>query len=119
MSDPVRVDIPAGGNARAAFVAFRTYAAAVAASKGKVLGPAWFRDDPENMPPQPQDSATATRHASITEMDACSVAQTLPTGTTSRSAWQGPAGRATLPRGGFSLGVQRTGSFRDRSNPPR
>ncbi len=59
MSDPVRVDIPAGGNARAAFVAFRTYAAAVAASKGKVLGPAWFRKDPENMPPQPQDEPKA------------------------------------------------------------
>ena len=59
MLDPVRVDIPAGGNARAAFVAFRTYAAAVAASKGKVLGPAWFREDPENMPPQPQDEPKA------------------------------------------------------------
>ena len=59
MSDPVRVDIPAGGNARAAFVAFRTYAAAVAALKGKVLGPAWFREDPENMPPQPQDEPKA------------------------------------------------------------
>ena len=55
MSDPVRVDIPAGGNARAAFVAFRAYAAAVAASKGQKLDPEWYRDDPENMPPQPQD----------------------------------------------------------------
>jgi hypothetical protein len=55
MSDPVRVDIPAGGNARAAFLAFRAYAAAVAASKGKVLDPEWYRDDPENMPPQPED----------------------------------------------------------------
>ena len=53
MSDPVRVDIPAGGNARAAFVAFRAYAAA--ASKGQKLDPEWYRDDPENMPPQPQD----------------------------------------------------------------
>ena len=59
MSDPVRVDSPAGGNARAAFLAFRAYAAAVAASKGKVLGPAWFREDPENMPPQPQDEPKA------------------------------------------------------------
>lgn len=64
MSDPVRVDIPAGGNARAAFVAFRTYAAAVAASKGKVLGPAWFRDDPENMPPQPQDGRKSSEEPS-------------------------------------------------------
>jgi len=54
MSDPVRVDIPAGGNARTAFLAFRAYAAAVAASKGKVLDPEWYRDDPENMPAQPE-----------------------------------------------------------------
>ena len=64
MSDPVRVDIPAGGNARAAFVAFRTYAAAVAASKGKVLGPAWFQDDPENMPPQPQNGPKSSEEPS-------------------------------------------------------
>ncbi len=55
MADPVRVDIPTGGNAKAAFVAFREYAKAVAASKGKTLDPEWYRDDPENMPPQPQD----------------------------------------------------------------
>ncbi|RLS35148.1 MAG: hypothetical protein DWH79_02595 [Planctomycetota bacterium] len=55
MSDPVvRVDIPTGGNARAAFLAFRTYAATLAAKDGKVLGPRWFSKDPENMPPQPQ-----------------------------------------------------------------
>jgi hypothetical protein len=54
MSDPVvRVDIPAGGNAEAAFRAFREYAKAVAASKGQKLDPEWYRDDPENMPPQP------------------------------------------------------------------
>ena len=64
MSDPVRVDIPAGGNARAAFLAFRAYAAAVAASKGKVLGPAWFRDDPENMPPQPQNGPKSSEEPS-------------------------------------------------------
>ena len=63
MSDPVRVDIPAGGNARAAFVAFRAYAAAVAASKGKVLDPKWYEDDPENMPPQPQDSPRSGEEA--------------------------------------------------------
>jgi hypothetical protein len=64
MSDPVRVDIPAGGNARAAFLAFRAYAAAVAASKGKVLDPEWYRDDPENMPPQPQDGPKSSEEPS-------------------------------------------------------
>ena len=51
---PVRVDIPTGGNAEAAFMAFRAYAATLAAKAGKVLGPKWFEDDPENMPPQPK-----------------------------------------------------------------
>jgi hypothetical protein len=64
MSDPVRVDIPAGGNARAAFLAFRAYAAAVAVSKGKVLDPEWYRDDPENMPPQPQDGPKSSEEPS-------------------------------------------------------
>jgi hypothetical protein len=64
MSDPVRVDIPAGGNARAAFVAFRAYAAAVAASKGKVLDPEWYRDDPENMPPQHQHGPKSSEEPS-------------------------------------------------------
>jgi len=55
MSDPVvRVDISTGGNARAAFLAFREYAAKLAAKDGEVLGPKWFKEDPENMPPQPK-----------------------------------------------------------------
>jgi len=29
--------------------------AVVVAAKGKVLGQRWFKDDPENTPPQPND----------------------------------------------------------------
>lgn len=51
----VRVDIPCGGSAKAAFLAFRAWAEQVAASKGRTLGPAWYEDDPENRPKPPEE----------------------------------------------------------------
>ncbi len=51
MSEPVeRVDIPCGGSALAAFRAFRAWAEQVAASQGKTLDPAWYKDGPEDCP---------------------------------------------------------------------
>lgn len=55
MSDPVRVDIPCGGDAKAAFRAFRAWAEQVAASQGTKLDPAWYEDDPEDRPKPPEE----------------------------------------------------------------
>jgi len=46
----VRVDIPAGGSALAAFRAFRAYVEEVAKAKGTKLDPAWYLDGPEDRP---------------------------------------------------------------------
>jgi hypothetical protein len=51
MPEPIeRVDIPCGGSALAAFRALRVWAEQVAASQGKTLDPARYKDGPEDCP---------------------------------------------------------------------